>query len=277
MRALSSATSLSSETGPAQCPVPHDPSALNPHNNMPILSQLPAPGQVNILPVTRAISSIPRDPSSSVDMGSSYADDAKSKWEYPSQQQFYNALMRKGWDTPEEHIEAMLAIHNNLNEEAWGEVLKWESRGNGGASEAARLELSKFAGIHGELSHKARLYQVARWFFPSHFIFTPPFDRHDWVVRRPRTNKKVRYVIDYYSLRKDANGDPEFHLDVRPALDNFSSVQVRFMAVIEDMLKVVTCQYAGVSISRIPWFGSRSLIHGFFLVVSLALTIFTFT
>lgn len=39
------------------------------------------------------------------------------------------------------------------------------------ASEAARLELSKFAGIHGELSHKARLYQVARWFFPSRFMY----------------------------------------------------------------------------------------------------------
>jgi hypothetical protein len=97
-------------------------------------------------------------------------------------------------------------------------------------------------------------------------------------VRRPRTNKKVRYVIDYYSLRKDVNGDPEFHLDVRPALDNFSSVQVRLMAVIEDtLLRVVTCQYAGVSIPRIPRFGTRSLIHGFFLFVSLALTIFTFT
>src|ERR1700729_2345213 len=44
------------------------------------------------------------------------------------------------------------------------------------ASEAARLELSKFAGIHGELSHKARLYQVARWFFPSHFVYDFPLD-----------------------------------------------------------------------------------------------------
>lgn len=97
-------------------------------------------------------------------------------------------------------------------------------------------------------------------------------------MRRPRTNKKVRYVIDYYSLRKDVNGDPEFHLDVRPALDNFGSAQARLMAVIDDMLlRVVTRQYAGVNISRIPWFGTRSLIHGFFLFVSLALTIFTFT
>jgi hypothetical protein len=33
-------------------------------------------------------------------------------------------------------------------------------------------------------------------------------------------------VINYYSLRKDVNGDAELHLDVRPALDNFSSIML---------------------------------------------------
>jgi hypothetical protein len=50
------------------------------------------------------------------------------KWEYPSPQQFYNALVRKGWETPEEHVETMVDIHNFLNERAWMEVLKWEKR-----------------------------------------------------------------------------------------------------------------------------------------------------
>ncbi len=45
-------------------------------------------------------------------------------------QQFYNALVRKGWETPEEHVETMVEIHNFLNEEAWEEVLKWEKRHN---------------------------------------------------------------------------------------------------------------------------------------------------
>ena len=49
-----------------------------------------------------------------------------SKWEYPSAQQFYNALVRKGWETPEEHVQTMVDIHNFLNEEAWQEILKWE-------------------------------------------------------------------------------------------------------------------------------------------------------
>jgi hypothetical protein len=107
---------------PAKCPVAHDPPAktaaddtpLNPLNQMPSLSQAPAHNQTINLPLSRIESSIPRDRS--------------AKWEYPSPQQFYNALVRKGWETPEEHIETMVEIHNFLNEEAWEEVKKWERR-----------------------------------------------------------------------------------------------------------------------------------------------------
>jgi cytochrome c heme-lyase len=81
---------------------------------MPSLSQAPAHNQTIILPLSRTESSIPRD--------------RAAKWEYPSPQQFYNALVRKGWETPEEHIETMVEIHNFLNEEAWEEVKKWERR-----------------------------------------------------------------------------------------------------------------------------------------------------
>ena len=55
-------------------------------------------------------------------------DKSKSRWEYPSPQQFYNALLRKGWKFPEEHMEPMLQLHNRLNEDAWLEIMKWESR-----------------------------------------------------------------------------------------------------------------------------------------------------
>lgn len=81
---------------------------------MPELAQTPAVNQTIELPTSRVESSIPRDTS--------------AKWEYPSPQQFYNALVRKGWETPEEHIETMVDIHNFLNEQAWQEVLKWEKR-----------------------------------------------------------------------------------------------------------------------------------------------------
>jgi hypothetical protein len=112
-------------TSSANCPVPHDPpaknvecpvdhTALNPLNQMPSLSQKPAQNQTINLSLSRTESSIPRE--------------QNAKWEYPSPQQFYNALVRKGWETPEEHIETMVEIHNFLNEEAWEEVKKWEKR-----------------------------------------------------------------------------------------------------------------------------------------------------
>ena len=82
---------------------------------MPDLSQHPSWSQTSDLPTEREVSSIPR----SVD---------GTKWEYPSPQQFYNALVRKGWETPEEHVEMMVQIHNFLNEKAWDEVLNWEQR-----------------------------------------------------------------------------------------------------------------------------------------------------
>jgi len=81
---------------------------------MPSLSQSPATDQSVRLPTSRTQSSIPRAQA--------------EKWEYPSPQQFYNALVRKGWATPEEHIETMVDIHNFLNERAWQEVLKWEKK-----------------------------------------------------------------------------------------------------------------------------------------------------
>lgn len=55
----------------------------------------------------------------------------------------------------------------------------------------------------------------------------PPFDRHDWIVRRPRTGEEVRYVIDYYSAPPMPDGEPVFSLDVRPALDSVQSIRER--------------------------------------------------
>lgn len=113
----------SSAAKPAQCPVDHDSkparcpvdhASVNPLNQMPDLSQQPQSNQSIDLPLERSESSIPRDKS--------------SRWEYPSPQQFYNALVRKGWETPEEHVVTMVEIHNFLNEEAWEEVKKWEKR-----------------------------------------------------------------------------------------------------------------------------------------------------
>ncbi|KAJ2918641.1 hypothetical protein MD484_g1775, partial [Candolleomyces efflorescens] len=183
---------------------------------MPKLSQAPAPHQGMSLPTQRTESSIPRDES--------------GRWEYPSPQQFYNALVRKGWETPEEHVETMVEIHNFLNEEAWEEVKKWERR----HGQADDIHLARFKGRPGEMSPKARLLLFAGWLFPSRFNTEPPFDRHDWIVRRPETGEEVRYVIDYYSAPPEPDGSPVFSLDVRPALDSFGSITDRISVATEE-------------------------------------------
>ncbi|KAJ7066362.1 cytochrome c/c1 heme-lyase [Mycena amicta] len=200
----------------AQCPVDHD--AISAQNQMPHLSQEASTSQSVSLPTSRTVSSIPRDPS--------------SKWEYPSPQQFYNALVRKGNETPEElaHVETMVEIHNFLNEEAWQEVLKWEKR----VHDSADVQLTRFKGRPGEISPKARMWLLAGWLLPSRFNTEPPFDRHDWVVRRPKTGEEVRYVIDYYSAPPQPDGSPVFSLDVRPALDSLGSVKERIAAATEE-------------------------------------------
>ncbi|KAI8373121.1 cytochrome c/c1 heme-lyase [Radiomyces spectabilis] len=167
------------------------------------LAQTPQPDQTVDLPTERVISSIPK------------AKDSKEKWEYPSPQQFYNALRRKGWETPEDHIETMVDIHNFLNEEAWNEVLKWESKFKCDCMEDPYL--TKFQGRPKELTPKARWHSL---------LGAPkPFDRHDWYVGR--CGKVRRYVIDYYEAPADGD-DPVFHLDVRPAVDDAESMMCRF-------------------------------------------------
>ena len=63
----------------------------------------------------------------------------------------------------------------------------------------------------------------------------PPFDRHDWIVRRPKSGEEVRYVIDYYSAPPEADGSPVFSLDVRPALDSFGSLKQRITVATEEV------------------------------------------
>ncbi|KAI8646758.1 cytochrome c/c1 heme-lyase [Parasitella parasitica] len=189
---------------PPGCPMHKaDGDEINKLNMMPDLTQTPQSDQEIKLGTERVISSIPK------------AKGSGSKWEYPSPQQFYNALRRKGWETPEEEIETMVDIHNFLNEEAWQEVLQWESKYNDCAEDPY---LSKFQGRPRELTPKARWH--------SFFGSPKPFDRHDWYISR--CGQSRRYVIDYYEAPEEIPGVPVFNLDVRPALDDVESVMVRF-------------------------------------------------
>ncbi|PWN42575.1 cytochrome c and c1 heme-lyase, partial [Ceraceosorus guamensis] len=228
--------------------------SLNPLNYMPFLSQARESVKQTVeLSTERIVSSIPRSQSSApagaspydapastsdgasscpvmhdATGGSSSKEAQASNWEYPSPQQFYNALVRKGWETPEEHVEMMVLVHNFLNEEAWKQVLEWEEKCG---RDSKSTSLVKFQGRPGTLSPKARFYSYLGAIAPNTYSSEPPFDRHDWVVRSSLKSANSvstasapqgdqRYVIDYYSGPDDPEtGEPVFHLDIRPALD----------------------------------------------------------
>ena len=181
----------------SSCPVPHDNQAasseqrqepsmlskLNPLNYMfQSISQERAPEQTQALPTSRDESSIPRGT-------------GDGNWEYPSPQQMYNALLRKGYtDTDVTAVESMVAVHNFLNEGAWGEIVEWErrfgkglfrgwevsKRGEENAGMALRqLEtqeggqseptLLRFQGRPKEMTPKAAMLQMLARIYPAKF------------------------------------------------------------------------------------------------------------
>jgi cytochrome c heme-lyase len=190
-------------------------------NQMPALAQQkPAPGQLAKLSTERVPSTIPK--------GGTDND----TWQYPSPQQFWNALVRKGKTegAEEEAIDAVIAIHNNMNENTWRQVLAWEAM-HPVTRPGGEPKLLRFQGRPDELSPKARLKIL--------FGHPAPFDRHDWVVDRGGT--EVRYVIDYYHDEsgvgqdarplglEDSKSIRSIKVDVRPALDSFTSVADRVL------------------------------------------------
>ena len=70
---------------------------LDPSNLMPPPNQTPAPDQPFPLSTVREESSIPRA-------------DSEKKWVYPSEQMFWNAMLRKGWKWKDEGIRKIRVI-----------------------------------------------------------------------------------------------------------------------------------------------------------------------
>ena len=76
------------------------------------------------------------------------------KWVYPSESQFFAAMVRKNHDPQTKDMKVIVPIHNAVNERTWYEVLKWEE---GRGSEACGgLKLVSFKGKSQELSPRAR-------------------------------------------------------------------------------------------------------------------------
>jgi cytochrome c heme-lyase len=141
------------------CPVQHKGAAaptgkvydvygreIDPLNQMaadPTPGQLPVPGQQVPLSTGRVQSTIPKG-------------GTDSTWLYPSPQMFLNALSRKkkADDITEKDAEAIVAIHNNMNERTWVEVLRWESLHS---AKCPDPKLLRFMGRPHDLSPLARL------------------------------------------------------------------------------------------------------------------------
>lgn len=111
------------------------------------------------LSTEREVSSIPRSPSSQYSHSSEQAarpadgEEETGNWVYPSEQQFFNAMMRKNHKPRAPDMRTIVPIHNAVNEKAWEEVLMWEA-GKGG-DRCGGIRLSSFVGRPKERSPKA--------------------------------------------------------------------------------------------------------------------------
>ncbi|WWD17502.1 hypothetical protein CI109_101943 [Kwoniella shandongensis] len=237
--APSSAAAAAADVASAdKCPVDHTTrqawlaasSSASPHPFHPEGKAPPPTGSASRLSQDRVISSIPRAPVShpgpsqppsehaipteSAPGPGAHKDEA-GNWVYPSEQQFFNAMLRKNHKPKAQDMRTVVPIHNAVNEKAWEEVLRWESPF--GSERCGGPKLVSFVGKPKERTPKA-------W-IKTALGYTPPFDRHDWLVDRCGTH--VRYIIDFYTGRAGDDGKVSFYLDVRPAVDNLDGIKTR--------------------------------------------------
>ncbi|KAL5606880.1 uncharacterized protein BROUX77_004073 [Berkeleyomyces rouxiae] len=182
------------------------------------------------LGIDREVSTIPRasaGPNSAVAAPSarpsnheieSGADPVSGNWIYPSEKMFFEAMRRKGHEAQAADMQTVVPIHNAVNERAWQEIKEWEKPYlAGSACDVPRLH--SFSGMSTKLTPRAR--------FNTLLGYQAPFDRHDWVV--DRCGETIEYVIDFYPGRPKPNGQLSFYLDVRPKLNSWEGVKMRFL------------------------------------------------
>ena len=87
----------------------------------------------------------------------------------------------------------------------------------------AGLKLLRFQGKPDEPTLKARVNAMIG--------YSPPFDRHDWVVTR--CGKEVTYLLDFYNGRSTPGRPVAMHIDARPAAEDlqgaFDRVRLPFV------------------------------------------------
>lgn len=182
-------------------------------------SDITEAGDAAALSSARAVSSIPRTA-------------AGGNWVYPSEQQFYDAMQRKGMAGAGERMDmrAVIPIHNDVNERVWRSIERWEGAETsvpakeGTATEtraAPSLSLTSFQGDSKKVTPRA-------WI--RHYLLRMdlPFDRHDWVVERRAAAgaapRRIDYVIDFYMDKTRG-----VYLDVRPKLNTLEGCKRRLL------------------------------------------------
>lgn len=176
-------------------------------------------------------------------------DPATGNWIYPSERQFFDALVRKNNIPPSAtsakelatSVASIIPIHNAVNEKAWAEILEWESRApasDPGSKRCGGPKLYSFRGLGTDPQFLSPRARINGW-----LGYQLPFDRHDWVVERC-DGERIEYVIDFYQgKRASSSGQstnsgltgaatgPEklsFYLDVRPKLNSWEGWRMRF-------------------------------------------------
>lgn len=196
-------------------------------------AQTPQPDQKLALRTDRQVSSIPRgsadDPSAETPTHQA-ATTSAPHWVYPSEQQLYNAMRKKGWkNVPEDAIPSVLQIHNTVNEQTWRHVQAFYDP-------SASLQLARFSGRPRAVSPTVALgCHILGW-------WAPPFDRHDWYVAQSGssnaddTSPPRRFVIEYY----EQPGRLVPYIDARPALDDPGAVYLRLRRWVQLALPGIT-------------------------------------
>lgn len=159
-------------------------------------------------------------PPSALTCGDTESGENAQNWIYPSEKQFYAALVRKNHSPNPTTVSSIVPIHNAVNERCWSTILRdWElhsSHARVANAPCGGPRLRSFSGDSSKLTPRARMYT---W-----LGYERPFDRHDWVVERCG-GESVEYVIDFYKGR--GGGGLSFFLDVRPKLNSWAGWRLR--------------------------------------------------
>lgn len=131
-------------------------------------------------------------------------------WIYPSEQMFYNAVIRKNNNTKDEKIKQdikeIVNIHNYVNEMCWNKIKENEQLLNDNTNKENQININdnKLVRFQG----KSQDFTIKALF--NHYIlgYKLPFDRHDWIINR--NGKEIKYIIDFYTGKNNS-----IYLDIR--------------------------------------------------------------